>query len=480
MVPVCLDVIADQITPVSIIHSKWKKSPYCFLLESVEGGKRLGRYTFLSSEPEFIIEERHGQTIVKSSQNKIVNRYQKSGIEVLRDLLKNVKPCEFPGLPLFMGGAVGYCSYETVHGIEKLPRSNPDVLNWPESLFFVVRDFIVFDNTQQLVKLVTCTQIDKKKSIKAIYDQACRKLRRNLEGIRHPARSVAKKKNKGRVYSFTSNVDKAQFMEAVNKAKAYIANGDIIQVVLSRRNEKRTHASPLDIYRTLRMVSPYMYLLKIGDKSIVGSSPEPLVRLVNRMATTRPIAGTRRRGKDIEDDERLERELLSDPKEKAEHIMLVDLGRNDLGRVCKAGTVRVPTFMSIERYSHVMHIVSEVTGKMKPSADAFDLLKASFPAGTVSGAPKIRAMEIIDELETQQRGPYSGALGYISFSGNMDMAITIRTLLWDKGTVSVQTGAGIVADSNPKYEFMETENKAAGMIATVELAEKGDLFWEQA
>jgi anthranilate synthase component 1 len=270
-------------------------------------------------------------------------------------------------------------------------------------------------------------------------------------------------------------------MEAVKRAKEHIARGDIIQVVLSRRSEKRTTVSPLDIYRCLRVVnpSPYMYLIKIKDRSIIGSSPEQLVRLENNIATTRPIAGTRRRGESFEEDQALERELLKDPKERAEHLMLVDLGRNDLGRVCEFGSVGVPLFMAVERYSHVMHIVSEVRGKIKSDQDAFELLKAVFPAGTVAGAPKIRAMEIIDELEPCQRGPYAGAVGYFSYSSNMDMAITIRTILWDKGNVVIQTGAGIVADSNPSHEFMETENKAAGMKKSIELAESGTLFWER-
>jgi anthranilate synthase component 1 len=280
---------------------------------------------------------------------------------------------------------------------------------------------------------------------------------------------------------FLTNMNSSAFQNSVKKAKEYIGNGDIIQVVLSRRNFRKTTASALDIYRSLRVVnpSPYMYLVKMGDRAIIGSSPESLVRLENGNAATRPIAGTRPRGKNNEEDVRNQNDLLKDPKEIAEHIMLVDLGRNDLGRVCKMGTVRVPIFMQVERYSHVMHIVSEVTGKLESNKNAFDLLASAFPAGTVSGAPKIRAMEIIDELEATQRGPYAGALGYFSYTGNMDMAITIRTILYDTGNVSIQTGAGIVADSIPSREFQETENKAAGMKKTIELAESRRLFWDK-
>jgi anthranilate synthase component 1 len=276
---------------------------------------------------------------------------------------------------------------------------------------------------------------------------------------------------------FSTNVDKKEFMRRVLAAKEHIAAGDIIQVVLSRRNEKRSSASPLDIYRSLRIVnpSPYMYLVKFSDRAIIGSSPEALVRLENGIASTRPIAGTRKRGKDAAGDQALADDLLRDIKERAEHLMLVDLARNDLGRVCHFGSVHVPILMTIERYSHVMHMVSEVQGKLKSENDAFDLFRATFPAGTVSGAPKIRAMEIIDDLESEERGPYAGALGYFSYSGNMDMAITIRTILWNKGHVSIQTGAGLVADSNPAKEFEETENKARGMKESIRLAESGRL-----
>ena len=311
------------------------------------------------------------------------------------------------------------------------------------------------------------------------YQAGCRRLEKSLQRLRRPAMPASKNGSRARAEAnFHSNVTREAFMASVRKAKEFIGKGDIFQVVLSRRQEKRSSASPLDIYRCLRVVnpSPYMYLMKMGDRAIVGSSPESLVRLEQGVAMTRPIAGTRRRGGTEQKDVALEKSLMADPKERAEHIMLVDLGRNDLGRVCRYGSVKVPDFMTVERYSHVMHIVSEVVGQIRPGKDAFDLLRSVFPAGTVSGAPKIRAMEIIDELETTQRGPYAGAIGYFSYSGNMDVAITIRTLLWDRGRVSIQTGAGLVADSDPATEWDETENKAAGMKRTVELAESGALF----
>jgi anthranilate synthase component 1 len=314
--------------------------------------------------------------------------------------------------------------------------------------------------------------------LKAAYDAACERLAAHVTTLRkHKAKAptISKKKKSE---SFVSNMSRSEYMAGVRKAKEHIGAGDIIQLVLSRRQEKQTEMSPLDIYRALRVVnpSPYMYLLKMKDRAIIGSSPEQLVKLENGVASTRPIAGTRPRGKSPEEDAKLEAELLKDLKERAEHLMLVDLGRNDLGRVCQYGTVSVSTLMKVEKYSHVMHIVSEVSGQIKPDMDAFELLKAVFPAGTVSGAPKIRAMEIIDDLEQDQRGPYAGALGYFSYSGNMDMAITIRTLTWDKGHVTIQTGAGLVADSDPATEYQETENKAAAVKKAVELAESGRLF----
>ncbi|OVE76922.1 anthranilate synthase component I [bacterium F11] len=484
LIPVGLDMMADRFTPVSLLASQWKKNSHCFLLESVEGGENVGRYSIVSFEPSLILEEKDGGTEFKTPKGQLKKRIKTSALNSLKNYLKQTKPVQVPGMPRFFGGAVGYCSYETIHELERLPKTNPDNLKWPNSLFFLTGDLFVFDNTQQILKILTCVRIKNKRDISKAYRRAKNKIKANLALLRQvtktPETSHRKKKG-GKVHEFVSNVNQKQFAEGVEKAKDHIRKGDIIQVVLSRRNDKKTPADPLDIYRALRVVnpSPYMYLIKMKNRAIIGSSPESLVRLEEGEAMTRPIAGTRPRGSTPYQDMKMEKDLLRDPKENAEHIMLVDLGRNDLGRVCQYGSIRLPKFMIIERYSHVMHIVSEVTGKMNEGKGCFDLLKAVFPAGTVSGAPKIRAMEIIDELENEQRGPYAGAVGYISFSGNMDMAITIRTILWENNKVSIQTGAGIVADSHPVREFDETENKAAGLKETIRLAEDRELFWER-
>lgn len=460
LIPLSLDVVADQVTPVSLLSSLWNKNKHCALLESVEGGEKLGRYSIVAFQPDKIFEG--PGTII---------------LEELQSQMRHVKPVSLPGLPRFYGGALGYCSYEMVHGLERLPRKNPDTLGWPEAHFFIVNNLFVFDNTQQLLKLISCVFIKPKQNLPTAYKEGVRRLTqmRSLLAKSAASKPPVSARSNG---DFSTNVEKKEFMQRVLKAKEYIAAGDIIQVVLSRRNEKQTSVSPLDIYRSLRVVnpSPYMYLVKYGDRAIIGSSPEALVRLEEGVASTRPIAGTRKRGKNPAEDKALAEDLLKDIKERAEHLMLVDLARNDLGRVCEFGTVHVPVLMTIERYSHVMHLVSEVQGKIQKDKDAFDLLRATFPAGTVSGAPKIRAMEIIDELESEERGPYAGALGYFSYSGNMDMAITIRTILWNKGHVSIQTGAGLVADSNPAKEFEETENKARGMKECIRLAESGRIF----
>jgi anthranilate synthase component 1 len=481
LVPVFADVLADTVTPVSLLASKWNTSKYCFLLESVEGGEKIGRYSIVSFEPEAVLEERGAEARFLTPKSESFMQFREPALEALSRYMRCVKPVPVPGLPRFYGGAVGYLSYETVHNLERLPRTKPDVLGWPEATFLITGDLFVFDNTQQILKLITCVRLAPKTNLKKAYDAACARLRKNLRWVEEKGGKpmVGRDGAKRKAAPFTSNMTKAEFESAVRKAKEHIGKGDIIQVVLSRRQAKQTYASPLDIYRSLRVVnpSPYMYLMKLKDRAIIGSSPEQLVGLENGVATTRPIAGTRKRGDTPDNDLKLEIDLLADPKERAEHLMLVDLGRNDLGRVCRYGTVKVPTLMGVERYSHVMHIVSEVSGRLKSSKDAFDLLKAAFPAGTVAGAPKIRAMEIIDDLETSQRGPYAGAIGYFSYSGNMDMAITIRTILWDKGHVSIQTGAGLVADSVPSSEYQETENKAAGVKKAIELAESGRLFW---
>ncbi|MBV9079620.1 MAG: anthranilate synthase component I [Elusimicrobia bacterium] len=479
LIPIATEVVADAVTPVGLLASGWNESEHCFLLESVEGGERLGRYSIVSFEPRITLSQQNGKVTIRGVDGKTRETRDKSAVDALARYMRSFRAADVPGLPRFFGGAVGYLSYEMVHQFEKLPMKNPDHLGWPQASFMIGGDLFIFDHTRQLLSVVTCVEVDRPSEARRAYQAGCRRLEKSLQRLRRPAMPASKNGSRARAEAnFHSNVTREAFMASVRKAKEFIGKGDIFQVVLSRRQEKRSSASPLDIYRCLRVVnpSPYMYLMKMGDRAIVGSSPESLVRLEQGVAMTRPIAGTRRRGGTEQKDVALEKSLMADPKERAEHIMLVDLGRNDLGRVCRYGSVKVPDFMTVERYSHVMHIVSEVVGQIRPGKDAFDLLRSVFPAGTVSGAPKIRAMEIIDELETTQRGPYAGAIGYFSYSGNMDVAITIRTLLWDRGRVSIQTGAGLVADSDPATEWDETENKAAGMKRTVELAESGALF----
>jgi len=479
LIPVCAEIVADAVTPVSLLASGWNRNRSCFLLESVEGGERLGRYSIVSLEPEFMLEEKEGVSVMTDRKGRVVSETEEAAVDALARHMRALKAVDVPGLPRLFGGAAGFFAYETVHNFERLPLTKPDRLAWPRAQFLIGGDFFVFDHLQQLLKIITCVRVDSPKKVKSAYELARRRLNRNIELVRaHRAPSLPVKKRRSKPAAFVSNMTRDQFMKMVRKGKEYIGKGDIFQVVLSRRQQKKTAATPLDIYRCLRVVnpSPYMYLFKFGKKAVIGSSPEALVRLENGQAMTRPIAGTRPRGLNERHDRALEKSLLADPKERAEHLMLVDLGRNDLGRVCRFGTVKVSNFMTVERYSHVMHIVSEVNGEVKPGRDGFDLIRSAFPAGTVSGAPKIRAMEIIDELEPEQRGPYAGATGYFSYTGNMDMAITIRTLLWNDGVVSIQTGAGIVADSDPATEYDETESKAGAMKRTVELAESGALF----
>jgi len=383
-----------------------------------------------------------------------------------------------PGLPRFSGGLVGYMGYDMVRFFEKLPDTNKPGLDLPDMFFMLADTMLIFDSLKQKIKIVSNVHVDGKGTTKA-YKEAVEKIDAITEKLRSSKiksqKSKVKIKNskdKGFKSSFKT---KEAFENAVSKSKEYIAAGDIFQVVLSQRFERRSNIEPFDIYRALRVInpSPYMYFINTGDVKIAGSSPEILVRLEDKKIVLRPIAGTRKRGDTEEEDKALEEELKKDPKEIAEHIMLVDLGRNDVGRVAETGSVNVTELLAVERYSHVMHMVSNVEGKLAKNLDAFDVLRASFPAGTVSGAPKVRAMEIIEEFEPTKRGPYAGAVGYFSYSGNMDTCITIRTLIIKDNKIYVQAGAGIVADSVPEREFTETVNKAKGMMKAVDMAEKG-------
>ncbi len=485
LIPVWTEVIADFLTPVSCFYNVTLDSKNAALLESVEGSERWGRYSFIVVSPSEVV-----RTYSATSDNNI--------LEYLREkYLKDARPVTgIKELPRFWGGAVGYISYDFVRRIENINcgnREKPEDLNLPESVFFIANTLIIFDHLFHTIKVVQVCDMrnpDGRKisdsQIKKIYEDAVFSIQSLVRKISRPTSlSADAYPLKSRLTSmagvkFESNFTKKDFMSAVRCAKKYILEGDIIQVVLSQRFQMKSHCprsktlKPFDIYRALRMTnpSPYMYYFKFEDFDIAGSSPEILVRKEGNIAITKPIAGTRRRGANNSEDKILEEDLLSDPKERAEHVMLVDLGRNDLARVCVEGSVKVDEFMRVEKYSHVMHMVSTVSGKMKKGEDAFSLFRACFPAGTVTGAPKVRAMQIIENLEPVRRGIYAGAVGYFSYDGNMDTAITIRTVVFKDGVAYMQAGAGIVADSIPEKEYEETLNKARALMVSVRLSEK--------
>lgn len=477
LLPVYKEILADMETPVSAF-TKVGMGKYAYLLESVEGGEKLGRYSFLSSSPALIFESK-GKKVTLSLKASVIQQVRETDnpLEDLRKIMQKYKPVEVEGLPRFYGGAVGYIGYDMVKFIENIPSTNPDDLDLPDCKFIFTDNLLIFDHIAHTIKVVSCVHLDREKSnLKSLYNEACRKIEKLITELRKkPTKRPKIRRSRSTKIVPESNFTRGGFEGIIVKAKEYIRRGDIIQTVLSQRLETKVSAHPFDIYRALRVInpSPYMYYLSLGGMSLVGSSPEILVRQEGKTVEVRPIAGTRPRGKDELEDKKLERELLKSSKEKAEHLMLVDLGRNDIGRVCEYGSVKVPELMVIERYSHVMHIVSGVVGKLRRGMDSFDVLKACFPAGTVSGAPKVRAMEIIEELENLRRGPYAGAVGYFSFQGNMDMAITIRTILIKGRKAFLQAGAGIVADSIPKKEYEETLNKAKALFEAIEMAEKG-------
>jgi anthranilate synthase component 1 len=452
LIPVYKEIVADMETPVSAY--KKIEGEYSFLLESVEGGEKIARYSFLGV----------------STKSRV--QIPKSFFDI-KKILSKFKPVSVPGLPRFHGGMVGYIGYDVVREFEKIPDKNFDDLKVPSMLFLLTDTILAFDHMRNKILIISNAHIGGnpaaayKEAVKKI-EALDRKLKRPLKVKEFEIPAVPKRKLK-----IKSNMTKKTFKRIVLAAKEYVKAGDIIQVVLSQRFETSFKRDPFAVYRILRAInpSPYMFYLKLGDLKLVGSSPEVMVRLEGKEAVIRPIAGTRPRGGTAEEDKKLEKDLLASKKERAEHLMLVDLARNDLGRVCEYGTVQTSELMMVERYSHVMHIVSNVTGQMKKNEDAFSLVQASFPAGTVSGAPKIRAMEIIDELEDVKRGPYAGAVGYFDFNGNLDSGIIIRTIVIKDGTAYVQAGAGIVADSNPEAEYHETVNKAKGMLRALELAQ---------
>ena len=471
-VPVVKELVADLLTPVSAFLKVAEHSDYAFLLESVEGGEHVGRYSFLGKDPFLILRGRNGQTVMEKAG--VTTDGDKPFVDTLRELMNSFQSAFVPGLPRFTGGAVGYFGYETSAWFEPTAARQDGARSAGDDAGFMVFDTVLaFDHVQHRILLISNARISPDEDLRSLYQFACAKiefLERELE------RALSLKRPDGREQlTLTPNMSQEAYEAIVKKAKEYIAAGDIYQVVLSRRFEAEVSVDAFTVYRALRHVnpSPYMFFIRMGERSIVGASPEMLVRVEGRHAVTHPIAGTRPRGKTDEEDMRLAEELKRSEKERAEHVMLVDLGRNDIGRVCDYGTVRVPTFMTLERYSHVMHMVSVVEGQLAEGRDRLDALVSCFPAGTVSGAPKVRAMQIINELEPTRRGLYAGAVGYLDFAGNLDFCIAIRSILLENGKAYIQSGGGIVADSHPTAEFEETRDKARAMIRALELAQSG-------
>jgi anthranilate synthase component 1 len=480
LVPIFAELAADLDTPLSAFL-RLRPGPYAFLLESVEGGEKWARYSFLGSDPLLVFTAKGKRVSVRHADGHSELLPSHDPFETLRSLLSRFKPVPVPGLPRFQGGAVGFLSYDMIRHVERLPLLTKDDQKLPDAVFMFTDSLLVFDNLRHRLLVIANAHVTKTDpaSLDRAYDAAAVKIGMLLGNLRRPARSPAPltlppveplvaQGDEG----FTSTMDEAAYMDRVCRAKEFIAAGDAYQIVVSRRLDTELRADPFTVYRALRTInpSPYLFFLRLGKTSIVGSSPEVLVRLEDDRVEERPIAGTHPRGRTEEEDVRLADEMRSDPKERAEHVMLVDLGRNDVGRVSAIGTVEVSEFMVVERYSHVMHLVSHVRGRLEPGKDAFDVLEACFPAGTLTGAPKIRAMELIEELEPTRRGPYGGAVGYISYSGNLDSCITIRTVVCHGRRASIQVGAGIVADSDPKTEWLETCSKARGMILALRIA----------
>jgi anthranilate synthase component I len=469
LVPVYEHYTADLLTPVGAHLRIARGAKYSFLLESVEGGENIARYTFVGANPSEVFRSRGHECAIESGTKR--TQLEGNPVEHLRRLTKRYHPVRVPGLPPLIAGAIGYFAYDMVRLVERIPASGRDDMDLDDCVMMFYLGLIAFDHVQHRVWIIRNVFTDGPGTLREKYDAAVEEIRRTRRVLDQPLppQSRAPESKPLRV---RSNMSKTQFTAAVRKTKEYIRAGDAFQIVLSQRLEARTSADPFEIYRALRVVnpSPYLYFLKLDDLSVVGSSPEMLVKVQGRDAYYRPLAGTRPRGRNPEEDQRLEKELLADPKERAEHVMLVDLGRNDLGRVCEYGTVKPERLMFVERYSHVMHIASSLHGKLREDVDCFDALMACFPAGTLSGAPKVRAMEIIDELEPTRRGIYGGAILYLDFSGNLDSCIGLRTLVAKGDSVYVQAGAGIVADSVPETEYQETLNKARALIRALEIA----------
>jgi len=474
LIPVYQEFLADTDTPVSA-YLKIRDDSNSYLLESADHGKRWGRYSFIGYRPYLRVVSRDREMEIWEEDKKKVLKDVDNPIHVLRELSSRFRPVSLNELPPFQGGLVGYFNYDLIRKWERLQEVSAKDRELPEAVFTACRRMIIFDHFTHMIKVVAFAHLRNGDELKETYNKACREVEESIEDLQRPL-APSSNGDPLSLADLESNFRKKGFEEAVRKAKDYIVAGDVIQVVLSQCFSGEVSGEDFDLYRNLRSVnpSPYMFYLNFGEIKLIGASPEILVRLTDGKIELRPIAGTRPRGTTPEEDLALEEDLMGDPKVRAEHIMLVDLGRNDVGRVAAPGSVTVPRLMEIEHYSHVMHIVSRVEGDLKEDKDCFDLFMSSFPAGTVSGAPKIRAMEIISELEPSPRGPYAGAVGYFGFSGNMDFCITIRTITIMKDSLSIQVGAGIVADSSPENEYEETLRKAGAMFKTIERVKEND------
>ncbi len=468
LIPVYEEFLADIETPVSA-YLKIRANDYSYLLESAEGGERWGRYSFIGYKPYVVVKARGQEVDVWEENGTRKTHRAKNPLFVLREVSKRFHPVTCEDLAPFQGGLVGFFNFDLIRTWEDLPGLEPQDKDVAECLFTVSKRMIMFDHFRHQMTLVAFAHLENGMDPESAYREACKEIEEMKEELAGPIPAY-RQEDAFSLSELEPNFEKEEFEEAVRKCKEYIVAGDIIQVVLSQRFSGRISGDDFLLYRNLRSVnpSPYMFYLNFGEIKLIGASPEILVRLTDGKIELRPIAGTRPRGKTKGEDMALEKDLIADPKERAEHIMLVDLGRNDVGKVSVAGSVTVPDLMVVERYSHVMHIVSSVEGELKPDMDSFDLFMSAFPAGTVSGAPKIRAMEIISELEPTTRGPYAGAVGYFSFNGNMDFCITIRTIAVMRDQLSIQVGAGIVADSSPEGEYQETLRKGGAMFRAID------------
>jgi anthranilate synthase component 1 len=480
LVPVYDVFSADLLTPVSAYLRIAQGARYSFLLESVEGGEKIARYTFAGANPEEVFRYANGACVLEG-RNRLVWE-ESDPVSFLRQRMEKFHPVRLPGLPPLVAGAIGYFSYDMVRLIERLPKRLSDEIGLYDAALMFYHGILAFDHVQHRLWVVRNVFTEGPGSLRGKYNAAVREIKRTRGLLQQPAAAEQARKTpsrktlkKLRPLKVTSNFRKAEYLAAVRKAKAYIRAGDIFQVVISQRFSAKVQAEPFEIYRELRALnpSPYLFYLHMNDVHVVGSSPEMLVKVQGRDVFYRPIAGTLPRGRDEAEDQRFEKQMLASEKERAEHVMLVDLGRNDLGRVCEYGSVKVEQLMSVERFSHVMHLVSSLRGRLREDVDCFDALMACFPAGTVSGAPKVRAMEIIEELERTRRGIYAGGVLYLDFAGNLDSCIALRTMVIKNGVAHVQAGGGLVADSTPLGEYQETVNKSRALLAAMEAAHRG-------